>query len=447
MKKKVLLALPLISLMGMFPLNAQIQQHPNTNTDGSVDLLSGKNEQIPPTTVYKILIENAPIEPEYPNLPRFALVGKDNKFYFSVGATIKSTASFDWGNPLINSPALFIPANIKEAAPGNGGDLQMTLKRSKLHFNFVALPGTDNQFGVYVSLNFSGNGNNYGATLQHAYAKYRGFTVGYKNTLYADGAASPYTIDTEGPNSSPGIWNTCIDYDHSFNEHWQIGGGLELPLYSITSTTDSYYLPQDQVVGKAQSVNQRIPDIPMYLQYAPTTKGHFRLTGIIRNLYYRDCNAEKNKNIVGWGLKLSGFYELGKYVTAYYMGQYGRGIASYMQDNGNLGLDLVPSSDVAGELQLTKGWGAYLGLQFNLSKKVFSTLLYSHLRNYMDEYSGGAYKYNDQYQWGQYACANVIYSINPFVQLGLEYLYGRRMNFDQTQHHDNRIQAMFQVTF
>lgn len=422
------------------------QVHPNRATEGTVEILNNTNSDSNPQEVFNVLIENAPEEPTYPNLPRFALVGKDNKFYFSVGATLKATTSFDWGNPL-NDPALFIPAAIAPVTPGNGGELQMTVKRSMVNFNFVALPGTDNQFGVYINLYFSGNGNNYGAALQHAYAKWRGFTVGYKNTLYADGAASPYTIDTEGPNSAPGIWNTCLDYEHAFGGKFKMGAGLELPLYSVTSTSNSLYrIDNEPIIGKASSVSQRIPDIPMYVQYTFNSNGHIRFTGLLRTLTYRDEIFNKNKNKMGYGLKLSGFYNFGP-IVAYWMGQYGKGMASYMQDNYDLGLDLVPSSTIPGEMQLTKGWGGYLGLQFNFSKKLFSTLLYSHLRNYMEAYNGGDLTYSNQYQWGQYACANMIYSCNPFMQLGVEYLYGRRMNFDKDQVHDNRIQAMFQITF
>ena len=65
----------------------------------------------------------------------------------------------------------------------------------------------------------------------------------------------------------------------------------------------------------------------------------------------------------------------------------------------------------------------------------------------MDKYSGGSTTYDDQYQWGQYILGNLIWNINKYFQIGAEYIYGRRMNFSGTQHHDNRIMAMFSLSF
>lgn len=42
---------------------------------------------------------------------------------------------------------------------------------------------------------------------------------------------------------------------------------------------------------------------------------------------------------------------------------------------------------------------------------------------------------------------NVFYNINSIVQVGAEYIYGRRVDFDGSQAHDNRVEAMLQVSF
>ncbi|MEG2820061.1 MAG: porin, partial [Muribaculaceae bacterium] len=348
----------------------------------------------------------------------------------------------------LNDPALFTPSALTQVAPGNGGEFQLTAKRSQLYFNAVALPGTKNQVGVYIGIYFAGN--NYSVILNNAYLKYRGFTVGYKFTMYCDMASSPNTIDSEGPNSSPSIRNTVINYEHNFSPKIKAGIGLELPMTSITTTNNTIIEKPitTDIISRVANVNQRIPDIPLYLQYKwnTTGNGHVRLSGMLRNMQYRNINHNENENSFGWGVKLSGLAQYGAFTT-YFMAQYGKGIASYLQDNTGMGLDMVPCSRCEGYLANTKSWGAYGGIQYNFSKKLFLSAVYSHVRNYMHNYNGGAMEYANQYQWGQYALGNIMWNITPNVQTGLEYVYGRRMSMDNTQIHDNRISAMMQVSF
>ena len=61
-------------------------------------------------------------------------------------------------------------------------------------------------------------------------------------------------------------------------------------------------------------------------------------------------------------------------------------------------------------------------------------------------YESGNISFGDQYNYGQYAVANIIWSPNKYIQTGLEYLWGNRNNFDNTSHHNNRIMAMFSVS-
>ena len=59
----------------------------------------------------------------------------------------------------------------------------------------------------------------------------------------------------------------------------------------------------------------------------------------------------------------------------------------------------------------------------------------------------GAYYDAEGYKYGQYAVGNVFWNVTPNCQLGVEYLYGRRMSMDKSSGHANRIQAMVQYNF
>ncbi|MBQ4916678.1 MAG: DcaP family trimeric outer membrane transporter [Muribaculaceae bacterium] len=426
-------ALILASLVALCA-NAQehTEVHPTTPTNQNLDVVLGDTLHKTTANVYNTLVNNAPAAPNNQDLPKFSIIGKENKFYLSVGAQFKSTINYDWGNP-IQSPSSFTPSVITAASKGNKSNLDFTVQRSRLSFNFIGLPDTDNQLGVYIAMIFNNGGNEYGVKINHAYAKYHGFTIGYTSTLFSDQTAIPYTIDAQSPNSTANFSNTVVNYEHRFQNNMKIGVGLEKNVNSIT--TNNY----------TNKVSQRLPDMPLYIQYRWNKNSHIRLSSVIRNISYRNIETNSNNNIFGWGAKLSGILEFDHF-TLYYMGTCGKGVASYIEDNLGQNIDLTPSANKNGTMQATKSWGAYGALQYNFSKRLFSTLIYSHVRNSMDSYKSGNISFGDQYKYGQYAVANIIWSPNKYIQTGLEYLWGNRNNFDNTSHHNNRIMAMFSVS-
>lgn len=433
--KTTLYTVAILSVGLGIALPAIAQRHPASRPPHEVTIINrrGQNDTTG-TKVYEIFEDNAPKTFNIPGAPRFAIEGKDGKFYLGIGGTVKTTVSYDWGNPIDNGYDFTTSAIPMQQAKGNGGLLQFSAATSGLFVNFVALPGTKNQVGAYFNFNLTGNGNNYGFNLFYAYVKYRGFTVGYDFSLFSDMGACPPSIDNEGPNALTAIPKGVVDYRHTFNKHWSAGIGAEMPIASATT-------------GKGTaSVSQRVPDIPAYVQYSwGGGKSWLRASGMIRNMMYRDAVAGRNLDCVGWGVKLSGSASLGPVVTAYYQGAYGRGLTSYFQDLYEGGLDMVPDGN--GRLRNVEAWGAYLGLQYNISSTVCATTTYSHLRTYAPYYAEGETPWGEQYKYGQYALANIIWNITPQISTGLEYIYGRRVNMDGTSRHDNRIQTMLQVSF
>ena len=430
---RFILLLPALGVMpGLYG-----QSHPNTPDYQEVTVINPHDRGSGDTTivnVYNIFLENAPKSFRVPGAPRFAIEGKDRKFYLGIGGTGKVTLSYDWGNPIDNAYDFTTSAIPMGRRDGDGGLIQASAATSGLYFNFVAMPGSKNRIGLYFNFNLTGNGNGYGFNLYYAYIKYRGFTAGYDFSLFSDMAAAPPSIDNEGPCGFTAIPNTVIDYRHSFDSHWSIGAGAELPMVSATAGQNSYV------------VKQRVPDIPAYIQYSwGGGKSWIRLSGIVRNMIYRDEVADRNRDQVGWGVKMSGSASLSGFVTAYYQAAYGQGITSYFQDLYQGGLDMVP--DGAGRLKPVGAWGGYLGLQYNISPAVYATTTYSHLRNYAGRYAGGSTPWSGQYRYAQYALANIMWNITSRISTGIEYIYGRRVDMDGRSCHDNRIQTMLQITF
>lgn len=424
-----------LSLISTFLLPAiGFAQSTPTNEVEDIDIKVVNHKD---TSEYFVTLhENAPKIVNQKDVPRFALLGKEHKFYMGIGANVEAVATYDIGNPIAN-PNLFTTYDIPmHRAAGNGAKFQFSAQQSNIYLNVVALPGSKDQLGAYVSVNFIGN--NYTPNLQHAYLKYRGITAGYTYSIFTDAAAGPATIDYEGPNSFTAVIHGMIAYEPVFGKHkeWKAGIGLDMPANSFTNASQT------------ATVNQRVPDIPFYIQrnYAGGA-GWIRLSGIIRNLYYRNEVTGKNIDKVGWGIKASGSTPIAGGLSACYQAVYGKGIASYIQDLTGTGMDLMPRGDAPGSLSPVKAWAGFGSLQYTFSPRCFCSATYSHVRTYADRYAATSSPWGTQYKYAQYILGNVFYNVNSIVQLGVEYIYGRRVNFNGTQAHDNRLEAMLKVSF
>ena len=449
MKKSLLLLMAACSLFG----TATAQHSHPTHKNRPVNILMG--EVLDSVKVMQAFIENSPADYRVPNAPRFAIVGKDEKFYLGFGGYVKGTMSFDWGSPINNYNEFIVSAIPMPGSqkPGDKGQFGLSAQQSDIYLNLVALPNSKNKVGFYLNFIFLGNG--YTPQVRQAYVTWRGFEMGYGFSLFTDLAADPNTIDYEGPNSFTVDLNAKFDYRHTFGKHFGIGIGAELPMASYTNGLGQVTMQgATHTIGTA-TVTQRIPDIPMYVQWNWGNNNRIRLSGLLRNMQYRADMTQVNgslvdgstKNLVGGGLQLSGNFNICNKLIGYFQASAGKGMTSYFEDVTGLGLDMVPVNNDPGKLQTVKAWGGYLGLQYNWSSKVYSDLIYSHLRVYNPYYNGGDTAWASQYKYGQYAVANVFYNITDTFSWALEYIYGRRVDMNGLQAHDNRIQTMLQVTF
>lgn len=120
------------------------------------------------------------------------------------------------------------------------------------------------------------------------------------------------------------------------------------------------------------------------------------------------------------------------------------------QDLAGLGLDMTPDPEHPGHLTPVKAWGGYAGLQYDFSKSLYCSATYSHVRTYAPRYASQAEEatpWDAQYRYGQYAVCNLFWNITDALQTGVEYIYARRVDYNGAQAHDNRLQAMVQLTF
>jgi hypothetical protein len=222
-----------------------------------------------------------------------------------------------------------------------------------------------------------------------------------------------------------------IQYSHQFGKHWSTALAIEAP--SASYTTDK---------NLSESIKQRVPDIPTYIQYAwDGGKSHVRLSNLFRFLSYRNLVEGKNKLTFCMATQLSGMITFSPHWKLYYQAAYGKGYADYLNDLGGAGFDLIPDGE-SGNLLAPYALGVVGGIQYNIHKNLFLSASFSQCRLYADDNLQGS-----DYRYGQYVAANVFYEPIDNCMVGFEYLYGNRHNMDGTSGNAHRINAMIQYHF
>lgn len=393
----------------------------------------GDKEAADSLDLYNILSDNAPGDFPTAGVPLLTVVGQDGKFVFGAGGFVKAVAGWDIGHPMTN-PDEFITSQIPVGpVHGEGSRFSISGRQTHLYLNFVLLPGQANQIGAFIGANLLND--DYSPALQYAYLKYRGLKVGYDNSLFSDPACGAPSVDYEGPCSNTTNPIGAISYTWEKGA-WELGGGVEMPHTSFTT-----------VEGKTKAVYQRVPDIPLAAKYSwDDGNSWVRASAVLRNMTYRAILEGHNHNTFGYGLQLSGAENFLDRFTFYWQGVWGKGIGSMIQDTVDEGLDLTPDNDGRG-LKPVMLWGGFMALRCNICKQVVASVTYSMMRTYAPRFEGGETEWGDLYKYAQYICANVFYEATSFLEVGLEYDWGRRTNYDRLRGTDNRLQASVQLTF
>ncbi|CDD90601.1 MAG TPA: hypothetical protein DDY73_02600 [Coprobacter fastidiosus] len=414
-------------LLGLFmPVHAQKKKMSPLFNDDFI-ILTGKNGPSCKDIV-NIFRETRSLHFQDPDAPRFLLVDQKHQMALGIGGYVRLTTSYDFRG--ISDNVDFVPYDIPTPAnPAEKSQYQMDASTSRIFLKLVGNNKALGKFSAYIETDF--RGDHHTLRLRQAYVSMRGFLLGQSWSTFSDLASIPPTIDFEGPNANTTLRNVQVRYTYNINKHWQIAIAAENPNPDITYGTYS------------RSIKQRMPDIPAYIQYNWGASSHIRATGLFRGLSYRNMVTENNRTLVGWGAQLSGLATLFPGFTFYYQGTYGKGISQYIDDLDSNNSDLVPDPCSEGRLQALPVLAFLGGVKYAFTSKCFASASYSQVRLY----SRHGYYDAEGYKYGQYAVGNVFWNVTPNCQLGVEYLYGRRMSMDKSSGHASRIQAMVQYNF
>lgn len=438
-----------LSFALLLPTVAVAAEMPDT-----CDIEAGKKLHFGRTTpeVAEILNRTRSHEAKAIPAPKFALTSDNNNFILTIGGQINVITGGDIGNNLYQQSGAgisFVTSAIPvPAVPGQKGDFYINPLDGSVDLQVVGLANSPNEVTGYVKIGT--NGINTNVVLQRAYVSWRGLTAGMKLTLFQDDyACQPPTIDPEGPSGCISNVAYEISYKSKSYNGFRFALGLDVPTYY---SSNGYYRGVDypkysDKLVSTTDYDQVIPDIPMWAEYSFSTWNRIRLSGIVRNFAYKDLVRDKKQYETGWGVMLSGNIQPAQKWILYYQLAYGKGIGSYLQDIAGHPYSFTPANNDPGRMTANPMMGANIGVTFNATSKLQFNAMFSESRIWDVKDYANANPESENYRYALYGAVNCFYTINSFLQVGVEYLYGHRETWNIGGATDNRLQAQLSFTF
>lgn len=422
------IAFSIIALATLFQINVKAQSE-NEPEDVSLKIVSTKT---PGIEIIEDFNSTASQHFHDPKAPRFLLYDQKREIAFGIGGFVRVRTAYDFGGSPTNSFG-FIPNSIPVPSnPLTNNNFRMDASKSTLFFKLLGNNSQIGKFQAYISGSFTGNNNSF--VLDDAYISLLGFTVGRTWSTFNDLAAVPPTVDFQGPNGAAEMRTTQIRYSHNLTDGLSFAIAAELP------QTTGTYLPL-----LTAETTQRVPDVPAYVQYNWGQSGasHVRVAGVMRNINYRNLISDKTETATGYGVQLSSNIVVNPIVEFYGQATYGKGISQYINDLSGSGLSLIRNPEKEGKMDPQEALGWFAQVKFNLSRSVFTSMGYSQAK----VFPKAGLADNNQYRYGQYVVGNIFYNIGSDFQLGLEYLWGNRVNIGGEKAPANCIQSVVQFNF
>lgn len=428
--KKYIFSLLIFAFVVIY--QSAMAQDQNIETSESLSIISTKDTTI---EIVKEFQTTSSLLFTDPQVPRYLIYDKKRDVAFGIGGYFSMRAMYDFdGSP--TSGASFIPYSIDlKSNSMTRNQIRLNASHSTIFFKVLGNNSKIGQFQAYISGNFSGKNNSF--ILDDAYIKLLGFTIGRTWSTFNDLAVVPPTVDFQGPNGAAKMRTEQIRYSGNLSKDLSFGVAVEMP-----QSTGRY----------GQSINDlemspRIPDIPLYLQYSfgENQSSHIRVAGVLRNMNYLNEINNKTEYATAVGMQVSTKTSISPLFTFYGQLTYGKGTAQYISDLQGVGLSLVADASNNGKMKAVETMGWLTQLQINISKKLYTTFGYSQA-SVLSKTRELALP-ESTYHYGQYIVGNVFYAFTKDIQMGAEYVYGKRVDMDGSKGSANRVQAMIQLNF
>ena len=411
---------------------AQEGQQTGAGSDSGKELKAGQQAVNKATAEYETTsqdqevaarLDNAPLDPRYPNY--FRLPG--TRTFMRIGGYAKSDLTFD-PRPA-GDQERFIPASIPiPTPPASVSNSTVSVRPSRVNADFL-VPLKDRDLRFFVEIDFFGSSSTT-PRLRHAYAQGKNLLLGQTFSNFMDPDAGPDTLDFQGPNSQISIRNPQVRYTFKLNKSTSTSISVEKPSSDVAFKTPEF----------SAQPNSPAPDGTWQLRHE-MKRGHIQFSALLRDIsaFLPDGRSD---SVFGWGFNLAGLQKVFAKDAIVYQGAYGNGIERYMNDTSGLGIDAAVVTGARPHLEAVPAFGTYAGYQHYWSSQLRSSAVYGFAQ--AENTSGQT---NSAFHSSHYMATNLIWSPITSLSLGAEFLYGWRVNKDNSTGNAPRIQLSAKYNF
>ncbi len=296
---------------------------------------------------------------------------------------------------------------------GQKGKTKLTAQTSRFGFE-SSTPTSLGAFNTKLEMDFYsyGSGNRNRVRLRHAYGEYAGFLVGQTWSTFMDLDDLPETVDFNGPIGAPFSRRTMIRYTYADTKAG----------YKLTAAIED---PEDQFGGG--SANEKMPQIVLRAD-----KSFDWGAANVRVLFHEKRSFAETKR--GFGIGIGGSYKITD--KDLLMGQYTRVDGDIDQLYGSNGYAIDATTGV---ITFDKNQGLVVGYAKTFSDQLRGVVTYGMNR-------GKTAQAVDN-RTLQQVFISMIYSPIKNVELGAEYIHGKRKTFTPETGTMSRFDLMGRYSF
>ena len=297
--------------------------------------------------------------------------------------------------------------------------LRATAKTTRIGLDFNT-PVGDAKVGGKVEVDFAGNGVNENLRIRHAYLTYNNWLFGQTTSNFLSSHA-PEMIDfaTNAGGGTTRIPQVRYAYNLAPTTKLLVAAE-EGNSAGATGTAVKYSLPV--LTGK---ITQSYAD----------GNGNASARVLVEN--YKDNNAGKDKT--GWGVALGTDFKVADPLKLFADASYVVGNSNYLYGSNNA------YAVVNGDIEQNEFTALQVGGTYKILPNLRSTLAYGAL--FADNGTDFAKANQTANEKIQQAWLNVIYSPAKPIDLGIEYINGKRETFAGQSYKDNRVGLMAKYNF
>ena len=304
---------------------------------------------------------------------------------------------------------------------GKGPRLTLSARASRFSLDFRTPTGVGAMRG-FIEGDFAGDGNTF--RLRHAYGQYGDLLVGKTWSNLVDLHAVPEELDFEGLNAKIQLRQTQIRYTKIWKNGWNLAASAENPSPEITGAAGVSLAP-DLIVKT-------------YFDFDDFHDFHARVGILARQIIGEsDANPNENLHVGGFGITAGGnlpspWAEKDNFV---FQATYGQAIGHYITDLRAVGGQDAVYDSTTNTMQALPVFATYAAYKHYWHGTLRSTFCAGYVNVYnLEIQSDSAYHRTLRLN------INLIYSPVSRLDLGVEYLWGRRVNKDKQYGKANQIQ-------